>query len=184
MAINKSDSFQPPNWGFERRIPKKIDPNDPLGGWTPPPLPDWPPQAEPRAQTPWPTPVFPGHPWWVDPRGIPSLPYPAPGPSRFPLPPTEGPGFSMDPSQGAPANWLLSYYDQNKSNLESQDSTAPAITGTASGPQVDSRGLLGALYAMAQRASPQPDHGFVSDMQDTPEQELPERRLGRRTYRA
>jgi hypothetical protein len=181
----KGDSFQPPNWGFERRIPKKIDPLDPFGGWTPPPLPDWPPQTEPGPQTPRPAPLIKDHPWWVDPYGIPMLPQPMPAPLKIPLPPLEGPRSSIDPSQDAPTNWLLSYYDQNRSNLESPASITPAIVDAASAGQgADSRGLLGALYAMAQQASPQPDHAFDSATRDTLEQELPERRLGRRTYRA
>ena len=125
-------------------------------------------------------PTVDGYPWWVDPPGFLNPP-PAPELPPFQLGPTD----FAERSEGRPTNWLLSYYDQNRSNLESPLNIAPAIASADSaGPRADSRGLLGALYAMAQRASPQPDHGFVSDMQDTPEQELPERRLGRRTYRA
>jgi hypothetical protein len=182
MAIDKGDSFQPPNWGGERRVPKKIDPDDPLGGWTPPPLPDWPPQTEPMPQTPWPTPVFPEYPWWVDPRDIPSLPYPAPGPSQFPLPVPGGPTPPTNPTQGPPISWLSSLYAQDRNNVPPPANSTSTSAGAA---PTGSRGLLGALYAISQQNSPQPDNGLDPIARDdASRQELPERRLGRRTYRA
>ncbi len=152
----KDDLFKPPDWAQDGAIPKLLDP---LNGFDPD-LPDWP----AKTHYPWwvnpfntgpppqPSEPIPGYPWWVDPHGFPR---PAPrrsGPSDLPLPSVpQGQRSSIEPSQDATTNRLLSYYNQN----------------------------------FVQRGAPQSSNGLDPASQDVAfQQEPPERRLGRRTYRA
>lgn len=124
---------------------------------------DWTP---PTYQTPPNTPPAPGPlPWWVDP-SIPQTPQ-APGgpmpwwtPRLTPRPPSSPDALNED-GKGGPIN----------ANSGSQPiSTAPAARAG---------GLLGMLYTVMQQGGSSPDGSVDSKSA----QAVPERRLGRRTYR-
>jgi len=114
------------------------------------PPPNWPLPFIPRFQNlpDGRQPTLEGYPWWVDPTFLNPPPAPAQPPiSPFPL----GPSDVANRSGDAPANLLLSYYNQN----------------------------------LAQPDAPQPADGFDPAVQgNASPQDIPERRLGRRTYRA
>ncbi len=123
-----------------------------------------------------------GYPWWVDPSTVPiSLNSPSvpPFPSR-----PQGPSSRTDPPDGAPTNWLLSYYDQNRGTQPSPINSAPGDSASGAAPSDNAGGLLGMLYATARQGAPNPDRGFDPNPQGPSQQETPEWRLGRRTYRA
>ena len=155
-----SDTYRRPNSAIDGTIPKILRPWE---GWSPPTLPDL-------------------YPWWVDPRMIPTPTSPAPGP-RMPslAPPPQGQTSVTDPPQGAPGNWLLSDYEQNGDNQRHPINAVPAGIGTA--PAERPGGLLGMLYEVMRQREPEPDGNFDPNPPDALPQALPERRLGRRTYR-
>jgi hypothetical protein len=107
----------------------------------------------------------PTYPWWVNPPTPPALPDPPPGSYPYwvipPAPPTLP---SPTPGTGRPINSF-------------------PVGGSATDAAPAAGGLLGMLYAMMQQSEPKPDGGFDSSPQDVSQQALPERRLGRRTYR-
>lgn len=98
-------------------------------------------------------PTMPGYPWWVDPPALRIFPTPAP----------QDPRSSIDPSEGAPENGLLSYLDKNEGDRRRSIRSALAGVGAASGVDEQVR------------------KGF--DQKDTSRHAPPERRLGRHSYR-
>ena len=128
-------------------------------------------------------------PQWVDPRGLPTLPSPPPvpwvpslpsppkgrnpftDPLAVPPPPQTPPPHDVDPPNNP--NWLIA--ENLSGRAESARNVAPAESPG---------GLLGMLYEMMRQGGPKPDAGFDSNREEASEQAPPERRLGRRTYRA
>ena len=171
----KDDSFQPPNWALDGAIPRMLRPWEEWIPPTPPTLPN--PALRPQ-------PAIDGYPWWVDPWTLPRSPDLVPVPSEPPLPaPPRGPNSFTDPLGDTQRSWLQSY-GQNVVSQRGPINPAPEFPANGALPAEGSGGLLGILYEMMRQSEPKPDGGVDPNPQNTSHQASPERRLGRRTYRA
>jgi hypothetical protein len=115
-------------------------------------------------------------PWWLDPSTLLTLPDPPPGSYPHwvnpPLPPSlPPPSHDVDPPKDS--NSLIS--ENVSERAEGAPNMAPAETAG---------GLLGMLHAILQQDGPKPGGSFDSNLQNAQDRAPPERRLGRRTYRA
>ena len=178
MAAPFKDYFYQPNLLYDFNPPDYPDlpsPKKPSTNWPPPSGPKL--QNLPSGKQP----TIDGYPWWIDPTFL----NPPVAPAQPPIPPLPpGPSDFAGRSEDAPTNWLLSYYEQNRDRLHAPTNSATAGIGAPSGvAPPDNAGLLWLLQALRQQAAPAPDRDSDSASPDDTQQELPERRLGRRTCR-
>jgi len=198
-ASSKDDPYKRPNRALDGVIPKILQP-EPKPWWELDEFKKWTPGTYPALPGP---PIGP-KPWWLDPSTPQTLPDPPPGSYPYWVNPPTPPALPPPPhdvappkhtnslvtenlsgrAEGAPTNWLLSSYDQNGDDRHRPINSVPGIgPATGAAPAESAGGLLGMLYDKMGQSKPDLDGGFDPNPQVVSQQGLPERRLGRRTYR-